>query len=180
LVKKGVINSLTTRTDNGNQEITIYWIGPKLDDFGQSSLQESQQNSMELTPKSEPNAKRLSIRNKSSSRRSMSSIINKAQSKLNSSSSLTPSSTSARSFETPLNRKSSLSSPLSAKKPSFKSPLIRELHDPDLKALMDQKRELEKAIAKVEENIRKTKLVLKYQESVCKCDNLFIYKLHIC
>ncbi|CAG8518148.1 2748_t:CDS:2 [Funneliformis caledonium] len=157
LVQKGILNSLTTRTDNGNQEITICWIGPKLNDRG-SSIQESRRDLMELTPKSEPSAKRLSIGNKSS-RRSMTSIINKAQSKLKSSSPLSPISPSARSFKTPLNRKSAKF------KSPFKSPLVHELHDPETKAITDQERELKKEIAYVEETIRKTKLVLKYQET---------------
>ncbi|CAI2170578.1 7756_t:CDS:2 [Funneliformis geosporum] len=157
LVQKGIINSLTTRTDNGNQEIIIYWIGPKLNDRG-SSIKESRQDSIELTPKSEPSAKRLSIGNKSS-RRSMTSIISKAQSKLNSSSPLSPNSPSARSYKTPLNRKSTKF------KSPFKSPLFRELHDPETKDITNQERELKKEIANVEENIRKAKLVLKYQET---------------
>ncbi|GBC08913.1 hypothetical protein RclHR1_08490007 [Rhizophagus clarus] len=149
LVKKGIINLLSTRTDSKNQEITIYWIRKNLEKL---SIQESRQNS-ELIPKSELSAKR----------RSMASIISKAQSKLNSP--LTsPSTARSSSTQTSLKRKSSL--PLSApvKRPKFKSPLSRESHDPEIKALLDQKRELEKEITKVEENIRKIKLVLKYQE----------------
>jgi hypothetical protein len=166
LAKKGIINSLSTRTDNGNQEITVYWIRSKLDNCEQSSIQESRQNSVELTPKSEPSAKRIST---GSSHRSMASIISKAQSKLNSSYTLTPSSSST---QTPLKKKSSLPSSTSAKrsvKSKFKSPLSRNKSlDPEVKALMDQKQKLEKEIAKVEESIRTTKLVLKYQETVNK------------
>ncbi|CAB5375952.1 unnamed protein product [Rhizophagus irregularis] len=149
LVKKGIINLLSTRTDNKNQEITIYWIRKNLEKL---SIQESRQNS-ELTPKSELSAKR----------RSMASIISKAQSKLNSP--LTPSTARSSSTQSPLKRKSSLPLPASVKRPKFKSPLSRESHDPEIKALLDQKRELEKEITKVEENIRKIKLVLKYQET---------------
>lgn len=150
MVKKGIINLLSTRTDNKNQEITIYWIRKNLEKL---SIQESRQNS-ELIPKSE-----LSVK-----RRSMASIISKAQSKLNLS--LTPSTARSSSTQTSLKRKSSLLLSASVKRPKFKSPLSRESHDPETKALFDQKRELEKEITKVEENIRKIKLVLKYQETV--------------
>jgi hypothetical protein len=156
LVKKGIINLLSTRTDNKNQEITVYWIRKNLEKL---SIQESRQNS-ELTPKSELSAKR----------RSMASIISKAQSKLNSP--LTSNTARSSSTQTPLKRKSSFPLSASVKRPKFKSPLSRESNDPEIKELLDQKRELEKEIAKVEENIRKIKLVLKYQETVS--DNILI------
>ncbi|RIA93372.1 hypothetical protein C1645_874146 [Glomus cerebriforme] len=158
LVKKGIINLLTTRTDNKNQEITIYWIRTNLEKL--SDIQESRQDSIELTSKSELNANRIST---GSSRRSMASIISKAQSKLNSP--LTPNTARSFSTQTPSKRKSSLPPSASTKKPKYKSPLSRESHDPETKALMDQKRELEKEIAKVEENIRRIKLLVKYQET---------------
>lgn len=115
----------------------------------------------------EPAKKRISLGGETPTR-SMASIISKTRNKFSGNS---PRSTAAvRLLHTPPGKRSPMSASKKQsgfKSPSFKSPLlIQPLQNPEIKALIEQKRQLEKDVETAKDNIRKMKLLLTYQEKV--------------
>ncbi|RHZ76046.1 hypothetical protein Glove_208g34 [Diversispora epigaea] len=178
LVKKGLIKLMKTQSDNQKQEVTIYWIASD-DISAENDIQEVNLESMS-TSTSEPATKRISLgsRTPATPTRSMASIINKTRAKF---SGISPNSTTvAQSLHSPLGKRTPISlskKSSSFKSPSFKSPLVQTSQSPEIKTLIEQKRQLEKDIENAKDNIRKRKLLLTYQEKDEEANNEELIKI---
>ncbi|CAG8586462.1 15238_t:CDS:2 [Acaulospora morrowiae] len=149
LVEKKTMHSMKFHTDNKKHEVIIYWIPPLPVEKGSErdvqAMDVDQEQKVEKIDLRTPErvSKRISLGAKTQ-HQSMASIISKTRAKL---SGLTPTSTpTGRSSPITSGKRTPLSSSRRLGKQMFKSPLVQSLSNPEIKALTEQRRQLEKNI----------------------------------